>query len=349
MSNQKGIGSRESGVGVCNQSEVISRYTYGQKPHSPLPTLRSLFLLFSLFPFLFSFVMGCTINTLVADALTGQGSSAVFTGDPDPQLVGDALPFAIKMYEALLDSTPKHQGLRLTTGSLFVMYANAFVQGPADMLPIEEWHLRVDEHKRAKQLYLRGQEILYGALDLKYKGFSKAGADKNAFAALLEKCRKEDVGFLYWAVAGGMAAYSLEQLDFELGARIPEWSMMIQRAYQLDPDYNVAALDEFMLLFYASLPEVLGGDRERAKEHYKRALEKTGGRSTGAYISYAESICVPDQDYEAYKDCLEKALAVDPDADVSTRLVTVINQRKARWLLDNAYLNFSFLPFPDNY
>jgi predicted anti-sigma-YlaC factor YlaD len=298
---------------------------------------------------LFALCISCTVNTLVADALTGTGSSSAFTGDSDPQLVGDALPFAIKMYEALLDSTPNHLGLRLTTGSLFIMYANAFIQGPADMLPNEEWQQRENAHKRAKQFYLRGQQILYGALDLKYKGFSKAGADEQAFNSLLNKCKKGDVGLLYWTVAGGMAAYSLDLLDFELNAKIPEWSMMIKRAYELDPDYNGAALEEFLLLFYASLPEVMGGDKERAKEHFNRALEKTGGKSTSAYISYAQSICVPAQDYETYKDCLEKALAADPDADVSTRLVTVINQRKARWLLDNAYLSFSFLPIPDNY
>jgi predicted anti-sigma-YlaC factor YlaD len=292
---------------------------------------------------------GCSINTFVANALTGEGSSTVFTGDSDPQLVGDALPFAIKMYEALLDATPKHVRLRLVTGSLLIMYSNAFVQGPAEMLPMEEWQLRDEELKRAKQLYLRGHDILYGALDLKYKGFIRAGADEKAFASLLKKCKKDDVGLLYWAVAGGMAAYSLDLFDFDLGLKIPQWGMMIERAYQLDPDYNVAALDEFLLLFYASLPEIMGGDKERAKKHFRLALEKTGGASTGAYISYANSICVPDQDYETFADCLEKALAVDPDADISTRLVTVINQRKARWLLDNAYNYFSFLPIPDNY
>jgi predicted anti-sigma-YlaC factor YlaD len=59
-------------------------------------------------------------------------------------------------------------------------------------------------------------------------------------------------------------------------------------------------------------------------------------------------LCIPAQDYDTFKDCLEKALAIDPDADPSTRLVTVINQRKARWLLDNAYNYFSFLPFPSD-
>jgi predicted anti-sigma-YlaC factor YlaD len=154
---------------------------------------------------------------------------------------------------------------------------------------------------------------------------------------------------MYWAVAGGLAAFSLDVLDFDLSMHLPEWSAMILRAYELDPDYGGTALDEFLIIFYASLPELLGGDKEKAKFHYQRVMEKTGGNSAGAYVSYAQSICIPAQDYETYKDCLEKALAIDPDADISTRLVTIISQRKARWLLDNAYNYFSSLPISSNY
>jgi len=295
----------------------------------------------------------CSVNklamNLVADALTGDGSSDVFTGDPDPQLVGDAIPFAIKMYESLLSATPKHQGLMLTTGSLFVMYANAFVHGPAEMLPASEWQARETEMRRAKQLYLRGQEILYNALDAKFRGFRQASSTDGSLQALLQKCKKEDVALLYWTVAGGLAAYSLDVFDFNLSSGIPEWVLMMQRAYELNPDFDGAALDEFYILFYASLPELMGGNKELAVVHFQRAQEKTGGNSTGAYISYAQSICVPAQDYETYRDYLEKALAIDPNANTSTRLVNVINQRKARWLLDNAYNFFSFLPIPDDY
>ena len=293
--------------------------------------------------------MGCSINTLVANALTGEGGSTVFTGDPDPELVGDALPFAIKMYEALLDSTPKHQGLMLTTGSLFVMYANAYVHGPAEMLPPEEWHERETGMLRAKLLYLRGSGILYNALDAKYKGFAATAAAGGDLQPILRKCKKEDAGLLYWAVAGGLAAYSIDVLDYDLSARIPEWKAMILRAYELDPDYGVAALDEFFILFYASLPEIMGGDKALAEVHFQRALEKTGGNSAGAYVAYAQAICVPAQNYDSYRECLGKALAVDPDADPSTRLANIISQRKARWLIDNAYIYFSFLPIPDDY
>jgi predicted anti-sigma-YlaC factor YlaD len=286
---------------------------------------------------------------LIADALTGDGSSDVFTGDQDPQLVGDAIPFAIKMYESLLSANPDHQGLMLTTGSLFIMYANAFVQGPAEMLPRSEWEAREAALIRSKQMYLRGYGMLYNALDKKFPGFKQASVEKGSMQPLLNNCKKEDVSLLYWAVAGGLSAYSIDVLDYELSAKIPEWSAMIHRAYELDPDYSGAALDEFFILFYASLPELLGGDLERAEYHYKLAVEKTKGNSAGAYVSYAQSVCVPAQDYDTFKDCLEKAAAINPDADISTRLVNIITQQKARWLLDNAWVFFSFLPIPDDY
>ena len=287
--------------------------------------------------------------SIVGNVLTGEGSSTVFTGDSDPELIKDALPFAIKIYEALLDAAPKHQGLLLTTGSLFVMYANAFVQGPVEMLPADNWEERDAGLKRAKQMYLRGSNMIYTALDTKYRGFIKAAAQESTFQPYLKKMKKGDVGLLYWAVAGGMAAFSLDVLDFNLSLRIPEWKAMIERAYELNPDFNGATLDEFLLIFYASLPEIMGGDKKRAEFHFQRALEKTGGNSAGAYVAYAQAVCVPAQNYEKFKDCLENALAINPDEDISTRLVTIITQRKARWLLDNAWTVFSFLPMPDDY
>jgi len=294
----------------------------------------------------------CSINKLainaVSNALTGSGSSDVFTSDSDPKLVGDALPFAIKMYEALLSVNPGHQGLMVTTGSLFVMYSNAYVHGPAEMLPSDKWQEREEAMNRAKKLYLRGYEILGNALNSKFNGFRKASVTDGSLAAVLEKCKKEDAGTLYWAVAGGMAAYSIDVFDFELSGRIPAWTAMIKRAYELDPDYGGASLDEFLIIFYSSLPEMMGGDKEKARLHFQRALEKTNGNSTSAYISYAQSISVPAQDYDKFTECLEKALAVDPNADPSTRLMTIINQKKAQWLLDNAYNFFSFIPMPED-
>jgi predicted anti-sigma-YlaC factor YlaD len=304
-----------------------------------------------LLPGLLAFLSACSINKMainaVSDALTGSGSSDVFTGDSDPQLVGDALPFAIKMYESLLSQNPKHQGLLVTTGSLFVMYANAFVQGPAETLPPSRFEEQDAAKNRAKKLYLRGLSMLYSALDKKYPGFSAASIQDNTLSPYLQKTKKDDVPLLYWTVAGGLAAYSLDIFDFDLGAKIPELSAMIARAYELDPDFNKGAIDDFYVLLYASLPEILGGDKTKAEAHFKLALEKTQGNAAGPYVSYAQAVCVPVQDYDSYKANLEKALEVDIDADPSNRLINVMAQRKARFLLNHGYYYFSFLPSED--
>ena len=297
-------------------------------------------------------LLSCSISKMavksVSDVLTESGSADVFTGDSDPELVGDALPFAIKMYEALLSRNPNHQGLLLTTGSLFIMYANAFVQTPAEMLDsVEYYEERTAGLDRAKKLYLRGDDLLYSALDKKFKGFSTARAKDGSLDTLLKKCKKEDVPLLYWAAAGGMAAYSIDVFDFSLGIRIPEWGAMMARAYELDPDFNNGAIDDFYIQYYASLPESLGGDKAKAETHFNLALEKSGFLAAGPYVSYASAICVPAQDYDTFKENLEKALAIDPDKDPSNRLVNIISQKKAKYMLDNAYEYFSFLPRND--
>ena len=302
---------------------------------------------------LFCFLSSCSINKLamnmIADALTGEGGADVFTSDYDPQLVGDAIPFAIKMYESLLSQNPDHQGLILTTGSLFVMYANAYIQGPAEMLPHNDWQGREAAQNRAKNMYLRGYSILYDGLESKYRGFKQGIANENTRQSFLDKLKKEDVGLLYWTVAGGLSAFSIDIMDFELSARIPEWNFMIHRAYELDPDFGGCALDEFFIIFYASLPDTLGGDPQKALVHYQRAIEKSKGTSTGAYLAYAQNISIPAQDYESYESNLKKTLDIDINIDPSNRLVNVINQRKAKWLLDNAWQFFSFLPIPDDF
>jgi predicted anti-sigma-YlaC factor YlaD len=289
------------------------------------------------------FFPACSINSMaikaVSDALTAEGSSDVFTGDSDPQLVGDALPFAIKMYESLLSANPEHQGLINMTGSLFVMYANAFVQGPAEQLPRSMYIERQAAMERSKKLYLRGMDLLYRGMELKYPGFASA-FQKGILPDILAKMKKDDVPALYWSAAAGLSAYSLNSFDMDLGVRIPEFYSLVLRAYELDPDFNVSVLDEFFFLFYASLPEAMGGSKEKAEIHFQRAMEKTRGLSAGPYVSYAQAVSIPAQDYDKFKELLDTALSIDPDREPSIRLVNILAQRKARYLLDSAALFF---------
>jgi predicted anti-sigma-YlaC factor YlaD len=285
----------------------------------------------------------CSINQIavnaLADTLAGGdgGGASVFTTDDDPELVGDALPFALKLYETILAESPDHEGLLLATGSGFVSYANAFVATPASMLPYEEWERQETMQARAKKLYLRGRGYLVHGLDVRYPGFGEAlfANDASAVKPYLEQMDESDVPFLYWIGAGWVAAFALDAFDLDLAFSVSRAEALMVRALELDGEYSDGAIHDFLVQYYASLPESMGGDKEKAEYHHRLALEIADGRLAGPYISYAEAVLIPRQDAGSFVELMEKALAVDPDAYPPARLVNTLAQRKARWYLEN--------------
>src|SRR5579871_3034632 len=79
---------------------------------------------------------GCSIKTMAINTVAGALSNTgdVFTRDNDPELVREALPFALKLYESLLDSVPRNADLLVATCSGFTEYGYAFVETDADVL-----------------------------------------------------------------------------------------------------------------------------------------------------------------------------------------------------------------------
>lgn len=285
---------------------------------------------------------GCSINQLAVNVLAdtlagGEGGASVFTTDEDPELVADALPFALKLYETILGEAPDHEALLLATGSGFISYANAFVATPASMLPFEEWEKQEADQRRAKALYLRGRDYLIHALDVRYPGFAEALALPKAEAAdpFLAQMVADDVPYLYWAGAGWVGAFALDAFDLKLAFTVPTAHRLVLRALELDESYSDGAIHDFMVLFNASVPETMGGDKTKIEFHHQRSLELADGRLAGPYMGYAESVFIPAQDHERFVEYLEMALAVDVDAYPAGRLINILTQRKARWYLDH--------------
>jgi predicted anti-sigma-YlaC factor YlaD len=254
-----------------------------------------------------------------------------------PETVGPSIPRVIEKNEVKLVKYPDDQELILETGSLYVMYANAFIQGPAEFFPPLQYQERLDALDKAQKYYLRGADILFGGLNKKYPGFDQVSTAGNTLAPYLAKMEKDDVPSLYWTAAGYLSAYSLDPFNLKLGRRVPDLLSYIDRAYELDSDFNLGALDDFYVLALSSLPEPLGGDKTRVDTYFHRALEKSGGKLAGPYVSYAQSVCIPNLDYPGFKKYLEAALAIDSNSkeNTSNRLVNTISQRKARNLLDH--------------
>ena len=259
------------------------------------------------------------------------------TGENDPQLVREFFPTALKLYEIMLIQNPRHQGLAIMTGQLYIMYANAFVQTPAEQLPMEQFTTQDSEYRRALNFYVRGKNFVLDALNNKYPFFSQAvfGPDRAAAEKMLALCKPVDTSALYWAGAGAMGAFALNPLDTELLASLEGSLAMLEHAAELDPAFNNGAIWEVLMSFYGAAPESLGGGREKALAAYENALRYSGGTSPGTFIGYARTFCIPAQDGAAFDEAIEKALAIDPESQSENRLVLTIAQKQAQWLKDH--------------
>jgi hypothetical protein len=153
-------------------------------------------------------------------------------------------------------------------------------------------------------------------------------------AAALAKARKADVPLLYWTAASWGSAIALGLDKPELVVDMPTVRALAERALALDESWSKGALHE-MFISLDGLPEALGGSPQKAREHFARAVDLQKGASPGPYVALAVSVAVPAQDRAEFQKLLEQALAIDPEKDPSTRLVTLVQQRRARALLDH--------------
>jgi predicted anti-sigma-YlaC factor YlaD len=278
---------------------------------------------------------GAAVNT-VASTLSQTGTT--FSSDNDPDLIRESIPFALKLYESILESTPKHKELLIATCSAFTQYAYGFIEGDAEELG-ETRHEEVVKLKaRALKLYIRGKNYCFRALDARWKGMTAALMKDPA--AALKRAEKKDVPLLYWSAASLGAAVALGLDQPELVVDLPLVRALAERALTLDENWSKGALHELMISI-DSLPPALGGSPEKAKEHFEKAVKAQGGNAPGPYVSLAVGVMVPAQDRAGFEKLLNEALAIDPLKDPSTQLVTLIMQRRARALLDNIESKFA--------
>lgn len=276
---------------------------------------------------------GCSVERLAAnklgDVLAAGGT--VYASDDDPELIEAATPFSLKLMESVLAGSPEHRGLLTATAAGFTQYTYAFVQQHADVAALEEPLVAADAAARAKRLYLRARDYGLRGLDTAHPGFSRTLAGDPA--AAVSQTTRADVELLYWTAAAWAAAIGVGKDDPGLVADIGLVSTLVDRACALDESWGEGAIHSFLVTWEMVRPDAAPGREDRARAHFDRALELSGGLDAGPWVSWAESVCLPRADRDCFEQALGAALAVDPDARPASRLANLVMQRRARWLL----------------
>jgi predicted anti-sigma-YlaC factor YlaD len=282
---------------------------------------------------LFVMTQGCAVRkmaiNMVGDALANSGTT--FSSDDDPELVKAALPFSLKLMESLLAETPNHRGLLFATSSAFTQYAYAFVREEADEMEPVNLDAALEMRARAKRLYLRARDYGLRGLETQLPGFGAAlRADP---LKAVKSARRADVPLLYWTAASWGSAIGISKNDMMLVADQPIVEALIDRALELDEAFDQGAIHSFLITYEPLRQGAPGDPYERARQHFERAMALSGGFQAGPLVSLAESVSIAKQNRKEFQSLLERALAIDVNAKPEYRLVNLVMQRRARWLL----------------
>ncbi len=287
---------------------------------------------------------GCSVKKFainrLGDALAGTGGT--FASDDDPELIRAAVPFSLKLVESLLVESPKHAGLLLAAASGFTQYSYAFIQTDADEIDDKDPKAARALRERSVKLYIRSRDYGMRGLELKHPGFA-AELKANPETAVA-KLTKADVPFAYWTAISWAAALVVSRDMFML-PQVPQFEALVERSLELNESYDDGVIHSFLITYDMNRlkPKADRFDQNEAKtqqhkienatHHYDRALELGQGKQAGPYVSFAESVLTVKKDRAGYEKMLNTALKVDVNKAPELRVLNLVMQRRAKFLL----------------
>ena len=278
-------------------------------------------------------IAGCSLRSMAVNAVMPVlANPAVYLSEEDPEVVRDALPFLLKTIESILDADPARQDALLFANTGFMLYANAFLQVDAELAEWDDYERAAELNQRAHRMYLRARDYGIRNVEVDHPGIAvRLQDDPESAAAVFEA---EDVERLYYLGGAWMLAISIGLDEPALVADLPAARALLDRALELDEDYERGALHSAFVTL-ESVGEAMGGSYVRAREHFARAVELSEGKNAGPYLSLATGVAMAEENREEFRELLETAVAIDPDEEPSNRLLNLIAQKRARVLLEH--------------
>lgn len=258
-----------------------------------------------------------------------------FYEEEDLHLAKEAAAANIKLLEGMLKSDPENRLLLALLSRAFASYSMAFVEMRAWTL----WHSNPmgyrEEMRRALRLYDRGKE--YGILSLPdAEGFRKSlhgGID--GFKKHLQNYRKETVPQLFWLAFNWALKINLSKDKPSAIISLPKVVALMKRLQELDEKFYYGGIHLFFGTYYAGRSKMLGGDPEKGKEHFEKALQISEKKFLLTYIFYAKFYAIQKQDKELFQNLINEVLNAPENLLPEERLVNKLSKDTAKTLARN--------------
>jgi hypothetical protein len=237
---------------------------------------------------------------------------------PDPETVREGGAAFLLLLDGLIESNPEDEGLLLAGARAYTAFASSFIDE--------------DDRERGVVLHERGREYALRAFALRPGGEAALAGDQDEFEAYLGRFRAEDVPLLYGVAVAWMGWISAEGSP-RARADFPMVRALLERCLALDETYDDGGVHLFFGIYYAVQPLGFGGDLEKSRSHFQRAMEINRGRNLMVPVLYARYYARMAFDRELFERTLREVLEAPEQDSLDYRLINALARRRAERLL----------------
>jgi len=247
-----------------------------------------------------------------------EGAIAALMAEPDIELARTGLESELKLLEGLLTLKPDDRELLVLAAQGFTGYALMFLED--------------DEPNRAREFYERARGYGLRALARRDDRFVNDDLKFAEFNTLIGGLKSSDLPAAYWTAVAWGGRIDLERSSPKALAEFPRVTALMQWVIDRDPNFYYSGPLWFFGSYYSSLPPLMGGDSERARDYFERAIEVDGDRFLYGKVLHAEKYAVQTLDRELFESTLMEVIDMAGDSPAELRLMNNIAARKAEAL-----------------
>lgn len=261
-----------------------------------------------------------TLVRRAGERFAGNLGAAVLAAD-DPATVRDALPAYLLLLDALIEGDPGNVGALLAAAELNGAYAGNFV---------------ADDPLRAQRMATKALALARRAACLRDRSLCTAmDGPIDAFAQIVASRRVKSVPMLYGLAAAWAGYIQMHRDDWKAIAELPKVEALLRRVVALDPGHARGLPWVYLGVLDSLRPPAAGGQPERARAAFERAIALSQGHNLYASALMAETYARLVFDRELHDALVQQVLAADPHAEGYT-LLNVLAQARAEQLRDSA-------------
>jgi hypothetical protein len=123
--------------------------------------------------------------------------------------------------------------------------------------------------------------------------------------------------------------------DWDALAELPQMEALLHRYLDIGGSERRGSVYTYLGILSTLRPPALGGEPEKGKDYFERAIELTDGRDLGVKVEYARGYARLLYERDLHDRLLNEVMDADPQVPGYT-LTNVLAQRDAARLLANA-------------